>query len=38
MDSDKRSKIEVLLRMLLGKRFDDPLKDLGLTPFGIARA
>lgn len=20
------------------KRFDDPLKDLGLTPFGIARA
>jgi serine/threonine protein phosphatase 1 len=23
---------------IMRKRFDDPLKDLGLTPFGIARA
>jgi transposase IS66-like protein len=38
---------EVLTRIVNGhpngeidkrKRFDDPLKDLGLTPFGIARA
>ena len=27
-----------LLDWIDRKRFDDPLKDLGLTPFGIARA